>query len=330
MAEFDAIKRLLAAMAAVDAKVVAENPPTANNEQQNSLLRGIGDDCALLTTALNQQLAVTTDSLISGVHFLPDTPAAAIGHKALAVNLSDLAAMGAAPKWVTLALNLERLDKKWLQQFAQGFATLASRHQLKLIGGDTCQGPLCVTVSAIGVLPRNQALMRCQAQVGDDIYVSGFLGLAGYELNYEPNAKERKALNYPEPRVELGQKLLGIANSAIDVSDGLLQDLGHILKASGKLGAKIYMAKLPVAKQLSKLDPSQRLQFALSAGDEYELCFSAAKKYRAQISALATATLPITRIGEVITIKPQQEPIQLLTENHLALSFATGFEHFKN
>lgn len=267
---------------------------------------GVGDDAALLRVDEGMELAVSTDMLVSGTHFFPDADPVLLGHKTLAVNISDLAAMGAAPRWATLALSLPSVDEAWLEKFSQGFFALAERHGVELIGGDTTRGPLNLSVTIMGEVPRGAALRRDGAQAGDDIWVSGSLGEAALALAHlqgrivlppEVFAACAKRLHQPQPRVALGLALRGIANSAIDVSDGLLADLGHILERS-QVGAEIEYAELPCGVLNHGELIAQRC--ILAGGDDYELCFTAPSAHREKISAIsATLALPLTRIGSI-------------------------------
>lgn len=299
---------------------------------------GIGDDAAILSPPAGQRLCVAVDTLVSGVHFPENTAAYDIGYKALAVNLSDLAAMGASPYAFTLALTLPNTKKHWLASFSEGLFTLAKEHKIPLVGGDTTRGPLTISVQVLGLLPRQQALLRGGANVGDDIYVSGNVGDAGLGLQIQQGklltAEGHQQyllsrLNRPTPRLALGQALLGLASAAIDVSDGLLVDLKHILDAS-QVGARIKLDGIPLSPAYQACADSQnapllhRYTQALEAGDDYELCFSAAKGKREQVEALKTH-LPITRIGEII----EQKTLQCLDANGVKFDYdPRGFEHF--
>lgn len=271
----------------------------------NTLL-GVGDDAALFQVGAGNVLAVSTDMLVSGTHFFPDTDPFLLGHKTLAVNLSDLAAMGAVPRWATLALALPQADAVWLEQFSAGFFALARQHGVELVGGDTTRGPLNLCVTIMGEVPAQQALRRDGAQVGDEVWVSGRLGDAAMGLAHLQGKITLpedvlddclSALHQPVPRVELGLALRGIANSAIDISDGLLADLGHILERSN-LAAHIALDRLPVSQALH--DYAQ-IQLALSGGDDYELCFTAPVTRRVEIERTASVLqLPLTRIGTIV------------------------------
>jgi thiamine-monophosphate kinase len=236
---------------------------------------GIGDDAALLAVPSGKLLAVSTDTLVAGVHFLPDTAARDIGWKALAVNLSDLAAMGAEPAWATLALTLPSADARWVDEFADGFAELSREHCVALVVGDTTQGPLSITVTIHGLVPAGAALTRAAARVGDGVYVTGTLGDAAAGLllvqsNAEASAPLLERLHRPTPRVQQGLILRGRATACIDVSDGLAADLGHICDASG-VGAQIDADALPASSELSAaFDANARRAFQLAGGDDYE------------------------------------------------------------
>ncbi|MDB5965444.1 MAG: thiamine-phosphate kinase [Polaromonas sp.] len=278
---------------------------------------GVGDDCALLDVAAGMQLAVSSDMLVEGRHFFPDVDPFTLGHKALAVNLSDLAACGARPLGFTLALALPQVDPAWLDGFAAGLWALADAERCELIGGDTTQGPLNLCITVFGEVPRGRALLRSGAAPGDDIYVSGTLGEArlaldamrghGPALPAEVFAKARARLETPTPRVALGLALRGVATAAIDISDGLAGDLGHILRASG-CGATVRtddaMTLIAAcARQMGAtagFDTQKQLEYVLAGGDDYELAFTAPVAARAAVAkAAATAATAVTRIGQV-------------------------------
>ena len=254
---------------------------------------GIGDDCALLADCPpGECLAVSTDLLLAGRHFFDDVDPASLGWKSLAVNLSDLAAMGAQPVGFTLALALPSVDEDWLGAFSRGLLDLAARHDCELMGGDTTRGPLAIGITIFGHVPPEQALRRDRGRAGDDLWVSGELGsaalavrerLAGRALPAEHPARAR--LERPSPRVALGRSLLGLAHAAIDLSDGLLGDLGHLCERSG-LGARIEWPRVPVAGHLAALPMRDRMALALAGGDDYELLFSAPRAARETISRL--------------------------------------------
>jgi len=270
---------------------------------------GIGDDAALLTAPANNLLAVSVDTLIAGVHFPLDAAAQAIGYKSLAVNLSDLAAMGAEPAWVTLALTLPTPDETWLDGFARGFFELANQHGVQLVGGDTTRGPLSITVQVTGFVPQGQALTRRGAQPGDDIFLTGTVGDAGLGLGLFQQLSDKKSveknaaaailiqrLEYPTPRISTGLALRNRASSAIDVSDGLAADLGHVLTASGA-GADINVDRLPLSAAYASFATQDDWQAAVSAGDDYELCFTLPAGQEAAV--LAELDCRCTRIGKI-------------------------------
>ena len=305
---------------------------------------GVGDDCALINPSPGMQLAISSDMLIEGRHFFGDVSPYSLGHKALAVNLSDLAACGAQPVAFTLALALPSIDEAWLQAFSSGMWALADAHSCDLIGGDTTRGPLNICITALGEVPRGQALLRSGAQVGDDIYVSGTLGDARLALEAlqskiklppEILAQARERLEQPTPRVALGVALRGIATSAIDISDGLAGDLGHVLKASG-VGAAVDVdatIKLIAVSQYNILasslfDAQNLLEAAFSGGDDYELVFTASPTARQAVAAASvTSQTLVTRIG-VIQAQPG---LRLIDAQGQAISARfSSFDHFAN
>ncbi len=267
MSEFDLISRYF----------------TTRFPQRADVNLGIGDDAAICTVPSGMQLVTSIDTLVAGVHFPLITKPEDIGYKALAVNLSDMAAMGATPVWMTLALTCPEVDAIWLQKFSQGLLELAQANQVSLIGGDTTRGPLTITIQIAGLVPSNTALKRSGAKPGDSIYVTGTIGDAGLglaainqQITLSKSAQEYtiSRLNRPTPRLQEGQLLRGIANSAIDISDGLIADLGHILAASN-VGASLQIDKLPLSKPLREsVSNETALELALNAGDDYELCFT--------------------------------------------------------
>lgn len=271
---------------------------------------GIGDDCALLAPVPGQQLAVSTDMLVEGRHFLSTVDPAALGHKALAVNLSDLAAMGAEPLGFTLALALPQANDAWLAGFAQGLFELADAHRCELVGGDTTRGPLNLCLTVFGQVPPGQALRRAAAQAGDDIHVSGTLGDArlalevfrgGLALDADAFSRVRARMERPTPRLALGRSLRGVAHAAADISDGLAGDLGHILAASG-VGATLQTAALlqATSPDLRAIGEARALENALTGGDDYELVFTAPPHQRDAVAqAAAQAGVAVTRIGHI-------------------------------
>lgn len=251
-------------------------------DSEDTIAVSVGDDAAVLNIPPNTQLVTSTDTLVSGVHFPENTSAEAIGHKALAVNLSDLAAMGAKPAWFTLALTLPEIDYDWLREFSRGLKKLAQQFQIALVGGDTTRGPLTISIQVMGIVDNNQALLRSGAIAGDKVYVTGTLGdaAAGLDsviknLNLSEDDKDycEQRLNYPQPRLLESDTIRDYATSCIDISDGLLQDITHILKASNK-GAELDLSSIPLSQALSKIDKNQSLGYALSGGDDYELLFT--------------------------------------------------------
>ena len=264
---------------------------------------GIGDDAALLDPDPDSYLVVSTDTLVSGIHFFPDADAADVGYKALAVNLSDLAAMAALPRWFTLALTLSETEMahEWLDGFARGLGQAAGEYDVSLVGGDLCKGPLAVTIQVIGECPKGREIRRRGAAAGDHIYVSGELGSAAFALemlksgrNPHPDCHSR--LLRPDPRVELGISLREIASAMIDISDGLLADLGHLLDA-GNVGARVDIDAIPFHERLdAEPDPTQKWRCILSGGDDYELCFTVPP---AKLQKLERVGAPVYRIGEI-------------------------------
>ena len=296
---------------------------------------GVGDDCALLATMPGMQLAVSSDMLLEGRHFSPQDSPAGIGHKSLAVNLSDLAAMGATPRWATLSIALPEADDAWLTAFARGFFRMADLHGIELVGGDTTRGALTISITVMGEVPPGQALRRDGARAGDDVWVSGVLGSAAMALAYRQGrlfmeqvdaARVLPALYLPMPQVELGIALRGIAHSAIDISDGLLSDLGHVLERSS-VGATLELSALPTLPVVQKyLHEAVARNCVLAGGDDYELCFTAPQSRRdAVLAAAADADVAVTRIGRIIA-----EPgLTVLDVNGQALPIdQTGYDHF--
>jgi thiamine-monophosphate kinase len=306
-------------------------------QQDSELVLGIGDDAAIIRPRNGYDLHFSTDMLVGGTHFFPDVAPADLAHKVLAVNLSDMAAMGARPRWALLSVALPELNKDWLTAFCDALFTLAARFGVTLIGGDTTKGNWVFNVNIIGETPYQQALRRDAAQAGDDIWVSGLLGLAAAALDRHWNKVTLPATVFaqceerrlrPEPRVALGQELLSLAHAAQDISDGLAQDIGHILKAS-KVGAEINADLIPTLKALAQqpgLTVAQLRHWLLAGGDDYELVFTAAPAQREAIIAAAERThTPVTRIG-VIT-KGTQLHLHDHAGNVIQLQ-QQGFDHF--
>jgi thiamine-monophosphate kinase len=274
--------------------------------QRADVVLGVGDDAALLKVPAGAELAVTTDSLVAGVHFPTELDPSAVGHRSLAANLSDLAAMGAEPAWVLLALTLPEANKTWLEGFSRGFFVLAKQHRLQLVGGNIARGPLNITIIAQGFVPEGQALRRSGARVGDNIFVTGHPGDAAAGLKLMQSGKADigdpcvRRFAYPEPRVQAGLAMRGLASACVDVSDGLLADLGRILESS-KVGATLLTAKLPLSKRLLELqDREAAEQLALTGGDDYELCFTAPAEHQQALEAkLRALECPVACIGSV-------------------------------
>ena len=311
---------------------------------------GIGDDCALVSVPAGKQLAISTDTLVQGVHFPDNTGAFDIGYKALAVNLSDLAAMGAEPAWFTLCLTLPDPSTQWISEFCQGLSALIRDIPVRLIGGDTTRGPLTVSIQVMGLVEKNRSLLRGAARVDDDIYVSGYLGGAAVGLKLlqqQATAKTHQhprltedlleaiqRINRPMPRMNLGRGLLGLANACIDISDGLLADLNHILNQS-QVGAMLDLESIPIAPALQNpeglktigFEPPELEQarfFALTWGDDYELCFTAKPSQREEIQRLSELLkVPISRIGQVVA----QSGLYYISAPGKPLE-AGGFSHF--
>lgn len=306
--------------------------------QRDDVTVGIGDDGAVASVPEKSDLVVVTDTMVQGIHFDQDTPARAIGHKIIAVNLSDLAAMGAEPAWISLALTLPEINDEWLTGFAHGLREICEYYNCQLIGGDTTQGPLSITVTAHGFVPKGKAIRRGGAKPGDWLYVSGTLGDAGLALaarqhrqklnpDYERRLTER--LYFPSARVALGQSLRGIASSAIDVSDGLLADVGHILKAS-HVGARISVDELPLSLAVTEsLSAEQAITYALTSGDDYELLFTVPEAQRGLFDTVTahSPSKPVC-IGR-ITNEPELVQLRFGDEAWELPEGIAGFEHFR-
>jgi len=300
---------------------------TQRSQTASGIVLGIGDDAAIVRPEPGNDLVVAADVLNAGIHFPEATEPTAIGHKALAVNLSDLAAMGARPSWFTLSLSLPAAEEEWLAAFSSGLFDLANKHEIALVGGDTVRGPLSIGIQVIGQVPAGTGLRRSGAQAGDKIYVTGTLGDAALALRdmkqgLVPEAELRVRLDYPEPRTAFGLRLSGIANSCIDISDGLAADLGHVLEAS-EVGASLSTSSLPYSKYLAALEPDDAIRLALAGGDDYELCFTAPEKQTITIKQISEETgVPITCIGEITN-----ETGLRLSDSDISLA-SIGFNHF--
>ena len=308
---------------------------TRCGRRRDDVVTGVGDDGAVLRVPPDRELVVSIDTLVGGVHFPAATDPESIGHKALAVNLSDLAAMGAEPAWATLALTLPRPDEVWLEGFSRGLSRLAERYNVQLVGGDTTRGPLSITLQAHGFVPPDAALRRAGARPGDLVYVTGTLGDAGLALRVlregitlPEGHKEylMHRLNCPEPRVAEGIALRGLAHAVIDISDGLAADLGHILAASG-VGATLEVAKLPLSPAMRAFATGAGAwNLALSAGDDYELCFTApADKQAAVERGFASFACGCTCIGVI----EAEAGLRCVRPDGTAFTLASsGYEHF--
>jgi thiamine-monophosphate kinase len=310
-----------------------------------SAVLGVGDDCALIKPTPGMELAISTDMLIAGRHFMPSDGPGTIGHKAMAVNLSDLAAMGAAPRYALLSIALPEADEKFLQGFAGGFFGLAQKYGVEVIGGDTTRGGLLtISVTIIGEVPPGQALRRDAAQAGDDIWVSGTLGDAAAALAHHQGRLRLETeqaiqcfprLFVPSPRIELGLSLRGIAHACIDVSDGFAADLGHILERSN-MGAEVWFDQLPLSDALNPMRENPVIQeCVLAGGDDYELAFTAPAAKRASIQSLGKdLNLRLSRVGQIIPLSPGERGrgegarLNLLNHGQPMTLTRTGFDHF--
>ena len=309
---------------------------------RTDVLLSVGDDCALLQVPAGQTLAVSTDTLNAGVHFPHGTSPYDIGWKSLAVNLSDLAAMGATPAWATLAISLPSEEPDWLQAFANGFFALADVHQLALVGGDTTRGPLSITITVHGFVPATEALRRNRAKPGDVIAVTGTVGDAGRALLHalseraiassaDPENQDAEILlarlNRPTPRVGTGLAVRPFCHAAIDISDGLVQDLQHVLTASG-VGALLKLEQLPLSDALRRqcTDEAEAIQFALTSGDDYELCLTCPpQQWQSAVAAAQASGVKLTAIGEIVT---GTADCRLLWHGQSFALDRRGYDHF--
>jgi thiamine-monophosphate kinase len=264
------------------------------------IVLGIGDDAAVTEVPPGYQLVTATDTLVATTHFEPDADPVSIGHRSLAVNLSDLAAMGAEPRWVSLALTIPALDESWLEDFASGFFALAERTGVTLIGGDTVRGPLAITVTVQGLVPHGTAITRAGATPGDFLYVTGYPGAAAFARSH-PDHELAHCFEFPEPRLEAGDALRGIASAMIDISDGLDSDIRQLLQASN-VGADIDLHRLPVAASIdSQLGFLAGAELAMFGGEDYELLFAVSGEHRRKLREQINAwTVPVTEIGKVV------------------------------
>ncbi|WP_440875573.1 thiamine-phosphate kinase [Thalassotalea sp. PLHSN55] len=301
---------------------------------RKDVVLGIGDDCALVQAAERQHIAVTTDTLVAGVHFPVETSAHAIGHKVVAVSLSDLAAVGAEPAWISLAITLPSIDEAWAKEFCRGVFELCEFYNVQLIGGDTTQGPMSVTVTAQGIVPFGKHISRTGAKAGDWLYVTGEIGDAALALQHvfgniklaQPFVENSlKKLNYPKPRALAGQALREYATSAIDISDGLLSDLEHICQGS-KVGANIVLDDLPISTAMFEtLGQEAAVEMALNGGDDYELLFTVSQDNKVGMeTALANVGVTVTCIGQ---LNPSEKITTTLNSKPVLID-KKGFEHF--
>jgi thiamine-monophosphate kinase len=319
-------------VAATESQLIERYFRELGADREDTVL-GIGDDAALLQVPQGCELALTTDALIEGVHFLPGAPARALGHRALAVNLSDIAAMGGSPSWALLSLNLPVAEDAWLREFAAGFGALARSHRVALVGGNLSRGELSITVALAGLVPSGQALRRAGAQARDELYLSGSVGDAACGLKFlrgeaagtpADAAWLQRRFEYPTPRVALGQALRGVASACIDVSDGVYIDATRLLAASG-CGATLEIERLPLSEPLRHALGGEAWRSGLSGGEDYELCFTAAPGHAGAIAAIAERTgQALTRIG---VLHPGTGVA--LTKAGAVMQFsASGFDHF--
>ena len=304
---------------------------------------GIGDDCALIKPPGNEEIAITSDMLVEGRHFFAGADPTLLARKALAVNLSDLAAMGASPLGFTLAIALPKVDEVWLEAFSKGLFAIAKEYSCPLIGGDTTAGPLTISITAFGSIPAGNAIRRSGAKTGDDVWVSGSVGdarLTLAALRHEINLSSEdlqiieNRMHQPKPRIELGIQLRNVASAALDISDGLLGDLGHILKQS-QVDAQIHLGQLPKSSILKKQESSIQNLFAACGGDDYELCFTAPSSQQKKIQEIGKSLhLPLTLIGKILPKKDDQVKVYLLDASGALLSdsqaapFLNSFDHF--
>ena len=330
LGEFDLIERFF-------------KTPSASQLPNSAINLGIGDDCALIRPPTGEEIAVTSDMLVEGRHFLKGANAEQVGLKALAVNLSDLAAMGAKPLGFSLSIALPSIDTQWLEAFSKGLFSMANQFHCPLIGGDTTAGPLTISITALGSVPIGKAIRRSGSKVDDEVWVSGTVGDARltlaalrHEIDLPPNDLQmiEHRMHQPTPRVELGLQLRGIASAALDISDGLLGDLQHILSQS-KVDAEIFLDTLPKSATLKKQSIQIQNQFAACGGDDYELCFTAPKNQHQAILGIGkTLNLPLTCIGRIIHKKNDAPQVHILNADGTILAeaqaaqFLKSFDHF--
>ena len=332
LGEFDLIQRFFKAGA-----------DAMRPNDENVIALGIGDDCALLKIAEGEEIVITSDMLVEGRHFFMNADPELLGRKALAVNLSDLAAMGAKPIGFTLAIALPTVDIVWLEAFSKGLFAVANQYSCPLIGGDTTAGPLTISITAFGSIPSGKAIRRSGAKVGNDIWTSGTIGdarLALAALRHEITLPEsdlkqiEHRMHNPTPRVELGMKIRELASAALDISDGLLGDLHHILKQS-QVSAEVFLDQIPKSETLQKQSEDIQNQFAASGGDDYEICFTAPIEKRGVIDEISRVlNLPLTRIGSITEKVGAVEKLYLLNKNGDLLDetksavLLKSFDHF--
>ncbi len=319
LAEFDLIREFFSHSAA----------------DRDDVVLGVGDDCALLQPPVGMELAVTSDTLVEGVHFAAGADPDALGHKSLAVNLSDLAAMGAEPAWVSLALTLPSSNSDWLQAFSRGFLSLAKEHGVALIGGDTTSGPLSISVTAHGFVRPGAALRRSGASAGDQIYVTGTLGDAALALLARQGgytvesgvAQLEQRLDRPQPRLAVGLALGQIATAAIDISDGLLSDLGHICASSG-VGARVLLDRIPISAQVrGYLQQGGEWGTVVAAGDDYELCLTIPPGKDSLLRDIkADLDCDLVQVGEVVS---GSGVTCIDSEGHMVSDLGSGYQHFR-
>jgi thiamine-monophosphate kinase len=302
----------------------------AHPTSKGDLALGIGDDAAIINVPDDSELVLSMDTLVAGIHFLEKTSPEDIAFKSLAVNLSDIAAMGASPRWISLSLTMPDKDLDWIEKFSSSFNELAAEHSLVLIGGDLTKGPLSITVQIQGINPKGKSLRRSGANPGDAIYVTGKLGAAAYAFkNIEDSIlypaateEENQRLHRPEARIKTGIALRDVATSCIDISDGLIADLGHILKAS-EVGAELELSNIPYSESLKKIDNELAIELALTGGDDYELCFTIPNGLPEAVLEEVESICPITKIGfinnkvaSLVLNKKNEEVYDLKTKSY--------------
>ena len=304
--------------------------------QRKDVILGVGDDAALTRVPQDKLLVVATDTMVEKVHFFPSADPRSIGHRCLAVNLSDFAAMGAEPAWASLALTLPEVNEEWMKEFSAGLFEIAEYYNVQIIGGDTTQGPLAITISLKGFVPEDKVLTRCGAKVGDWVYVTGQLGdsalavqakLRQLDLPEHHKKSIEQRFNYPAARLAAGQVLRHAASAAIDISDGLVQDLGHILKAS-QVGAEIDVQKLPISEDVKAcVEYEEAVRLALMGGEDYELLFTVPEEQKGYLEQNITAMgVKFTRIGQ---IRSGESNVNLVSgDQSYVMPEQKGYQHF--